>query len=215
MTKTEFVKPFTLLCEMYNREASHLLMEGYYLVLSELSKEEFESSIKQILSSRKYSTLPLPADLLEAVLGNQEDKAILALKELEDAMDRHGAYKSVSFQDDIISTCVQNLGGWVTVCQMELKDWEWKKKEFLSLYKTLMRNPNKVSRNNHLVGICEHQNRHRGFDEIANETQVMMIGYGDKTTMPLLELVSGQISTSADKDVQSVKSVVEIGLKRF
>lgn len=65
--------------KMLNREASQF-MEGYYLVLSELSKEEFESSIKQILSSRKYSTLPLPADLLEAVLGNPEIKLSWHLK---------------------------------------------------------------------------------------------------------------------------------------
>ena len=101
MTREEFIKPFTLLCEMYNREASQLLMEGYYLVLEAVSKNEFEAAIKQVLANRKYSTLPLPADILEAIHGNPEDKAILALKMVEDAMQQHGAYKSVSFEDKI------------------------------------------------------------------------------------------------------------------
>lgn len=216
MTSKEFAQPFMLLCEMYNREASQLLMDGYYLVLECLTKEEFEIAIKQVLSSRKYSTLPMPADILEAVHGNPDDKAILALKELENAMSEHGAYKSVSFKDNLIATCVENLGGWVTVCQMELKDWEWKKKEFTAFYKALMRNPQNVRQMPYLVGIAEHQNRFRGFDEIANETKVMMVGFEGEREVLCLELHKGaevaQISMNKPKGNRDIAMLTKRAL---
>lgn len=188
MTKMEFAKTFAVLAEVYNREVTELLVEAYYIVLNDFTKEQFDYAVKQVLTSRKYSSIPLPADLLEAVYGNPDDKALLALKELEDAMAEHGAYKSVCFEDSIISTCVENLGGWATVCQMELKDWDWKKKEFLSLYKALIRNPSSIKKTPYLVGLMEHQNRNNGFDDIANETKVIMIG--TKSTVPALQLMS-------------------------
>ena len=152
MTKSEFLQTFSMLCEVYNREATKMLAEGYYMVLKELDINTFNGAVTQVLSGRKYSTLPLPADLLEAVYGNPDDKAILALKLVEDSMLEVGAYKSVSLEDKIAMTCIENLGGWVAICQMELKDWEWKKKEFISLYKALMRNPQNIKETSHLVG---------------------------------------------------------------
>lgn len=215
MTKQEFAKPFTLLCEMYNREASQLLAEGYYLVLECLTKNEFESAIKQVLSSRKYSSLPLPADILEAVHGNPEDKAILALKMVEDAIKEHGAYKSVSFDDKIALTCIENLGGWITICQMELKDWEWKKKEFITLYKALMRNPQNIKHTPYLAGICEHQNRLSGYDEEADTQEVAMIGYNGSTHIPVLQLQMAQKSTNAIEDKRDIWLLVKTASKVF
>lgn len=215
MTKQEFAKPFTLLCEMYNREASQLLAEGYYLVLECLTKNEFESAIKQVLSSRKYSSLPLPADILEAVHGNPEDKAIIALKMVEDAIKEHGAYKSVSFDDKIALTCIENLGGWIAICQMELKDWEWKKKEFITLYKALMRNPQNIKHTPYLAGICEHQNRLSGYDEEADTQEVAMIGYNVSTHIPVLQLQMAKKSTNAIEDKRDIGLLVKTASKGF
>ena len=210
MTKQEFFQPFTLLCEMYNREASQLLAQGYYLVLQDLSKQEFEEAIKQILSSRKYSTLPLPADLLEAVHGNPDDKAILALKQVEDAMSEQGSYKSVCFEDKISMTCIENLGGWVTICQMELKDWEWKKKEFITLYKAIIRNPQNIKQISYLVGKNEHNNRISGYDEEVENQEVFMIGFKDSSKVLAIDLKrsteTAQISTN------DIEGKIDIGL---
>lgn len=215
MTKTEFLPSFAMLCEVYNREATKLLAEGYYMVLKELDINTFNTAIANVMSGRKYSTLPLPADILESVIGNPEDNAILALKMVEDAMKEHGAYKSVSFDDKIALTCIENLGGWITICQMELKDWEWKKKEFITLYKALMRNPQNIKHTPYLAGICEHQNRLSGYDEEADTQEVAMIGYNGSTHIPVLQLQMAQKSTNAIEYKRDIGLLVKTASKVF
>ena len=176
MTKTEFAELFTLLCTTYNKEATKTLMSAYYMVLSELSKEQFQDAIKKMLATRKYTNLPMPADILEAVYGNPDDEALIALKELEDAMGIFGAYKSVIFKNKLIMACVEGMGGWQIICQMPLDEWKFQKQEFLKLYKAYMKS-GKAPLVDYLVGIAEQKNRFEGYLEDADETPVHLVGY--------------------------------------
>lgn len=180
MTKQEFTPLFTMLCEVYNREPSKTLMLAYYTVLEDLTKEEFEGAVKNILANRKYSTLPLPSDILEVKFGNVDDNAILALKTLEDAMEAQGSYNSVCFRDEAITSAVIGLGGWISLCRTPLSDWKFLKKEFLDLYKALQRNPRGLRSDvYYLVGLNEHQNRINGFDDVADNEDVTLIGFSE------------------------------------
>ena len=176
MTKQEFAELFTLLCTTYNKEATKTLMSAYYMVLSELSKEQFQDAIKKMLATRKYTNLPMPADILEAVYGNPDDEALIALKELEDAMGIFGAYKSVIFKNKLIMACVEGMGGWQRICQMPLDEWKFQKQEFLKLYKAYMKS-GKAPLVDYLVGIAEQKNRFEGYLEDADETPVHLVGY--------------------------------------
>ena len=176
MTKQEFAELFTLLCTTYNKEATKTLMSAYYMVLSELSKEQFQDAIMKMLATRKYTNLPMPADILEAVYGNPDDEALIALKELEDAMGVFGAYKSVIFKDKVIMACVKGMGGWQRICQMPLDEWKFQKQEFLKLYKAYMKS-GKAPLVDYLVGIAEQKNRFEGYLEDADETPVHLVGY--------------------------------------
>ena len=176
MTKQEFAELFTLLCTTYNKEATKTLMSAYYMVLSELSKEQFQDAIMKMLATRKYTNLPMPADILEAVYGNPDDEALIALKELEDAMGIFGAYKSVIFKNKLIMACVEGMGGWQRICQMPLDEWKFQKQEFLKLYKAYMKS-GKAPLVDYLVGIAEQKNRFEGYLEDADETPVHLVGY--------------------------------------
>ena len=176
MKFTEFAELFTLLCTTYNKEATKTLMSAYYMVLSELSKEQFQDAIKKMLATRKYTNLPMPADILEAVYGNPDDEALIALKELEDAMGIFGAYKSVIFKNKLIMACVEGIGGWQRICQMPLDEWKFQKQEFLKLYKAYMKS-GKAPLVDYLVGIAEQKNRFEGYLEDADETPVHLVGY--------------------------------------
>ena len=176
MTKQEFAELFTLLCTTYNKEATKTLMSAYYMVLSELSREQFQDAIKAMLATRKYANLPMPADILEAVYGNPDDEALIALKELEDAMSICGAYKSVIFKNKLIMACVEGMGGWQRICQMPLDEWKFKNQEFLKLYRAYTRG-GKYPQVDYLIGIAEQKNRFEGYLEDADETPVHLVGY--------------------------------------
>lgn len=67
LNKTIFDESMEMLCEIYQREPSKLLLKVYYLVLQNMSDQEFEKSVKIVLETRKYSTFPLPAEILQAI----------------------------------------------------------------------------------------------------------------------------------------------------
>ena len=176
MTKQEFAETFTLLCATYNKEASKSLMSAYFMVLEDLTISEFQTAVKSVLATRKFTNLPMPADILEAVYGNPDDEALIALKELEDAMGIFGAYKSVIFKNKLIMACVEGMGGWQIICQMPLDEWKFKNQEFLKLYRAYTRG-GKYPQVDYLIGIAEQKNRFDGYLEDADETPVHLVGY--------------------------------------
>jgi Domain of unknown function (DUF6475) len=160
MTSSEFVPLFSMLCEVYNREWTKMLSSAYFLVLQDLTKEEFEKAIKSVLAGRKYSTMPLPADFLEAANGNPEEVAIIALNFVIKAIGRVGIYQSVDFQDAKIHATIEAMGGWQKICLLTHDEWKFASKEFVSTFKALLNrnvNPAQI-----LVGQCDQHNIFRG-----------------------------------------------------
>lgn len=197
MTKHEFFPLFTLLCETYNREATKSLSMAYYMVLDGLTVDEFQKAVKSILASRKYSTMPLPADLLEAAHGSTEDKALIALAELESAIGRYGTNKSVCFKDKHIMAAVQAIGGWVSIGAMEVKEWEFKRKEFLKVYQASLRSPEGFDAPRYLVGMAEQQNRFNGHDEYADQEHIALIGKFEVDGKEVKSIASGSFGKYA------------------
>lgn len=175
MTKQEFYGLFTILCETYNREATKSLSLSYYMILQHLEFEDFKSAVVAILSSRKYSSLPLPADIIEAINGSSDDKALLALHELEDAMSRVGAYNSVCFKDVMIMESIHRLGGWIKLCRTTEDEWKFLKKEFMNVYKTLSKISFEAPA--YLVGIEQRDAEANGYFEDAQKANIYLIGF--------------------------------------
>ena len=212
MTKQEFAETFTLLCATYNKEASKSLMSAYFMVLADLSISEFQTAVKSVLATRKFTNLPMPADILEIVNGNPDDVALIALKELEDAMSIHGAYRSVIFKNKVTMACVRGVGGWQAICQMPSDEWKFQKQEFLKLYRAYHRN-GKYPEVDYLVGKSEHQNRIDGYATDADSTKVQLIGYSEQypKELPALTvktLVSKQ--TEAIEGKRDIKKLIKI-----
>ena len=216
MTKQEFAETFTLLCATYNKEASKSLMSAYFMVLEDLTISEFQAAVKSVLATRKFTNLPMPADILEIVNGNPDDVALIALKELEDAMSIHGAYRSVIFKDKVIMACVRGMGGWQAICQMPSDEWKFQKQDFLKLYRAYHKS-NKYPEVDYLVGWNEHKNRIDGYVSEADETKVKLIGYDEDypKELPALtvkNLVGKQAEAIGGKrDITNIINVKRIG----
>ena len=216
MTKIDFFPIFTLLCETYNREATKTLASAYFMVLEGLTISEFQAAVKSVLATRKFTNLPMPADILEIVNGNPDDTALIALKELEDAMSIHGAYRSVIFKDKVIMACVKGMGGWQGICQVTSDEWKFQKQEFLKLYRAYHRN-GKYPEVDYLVGKNEHQNRIDGYATDADSTKVQLIGYSEQypKELPALTvktLVSKQTEAIEGKrDIKNLTKIKRIG----
>lgn len=62
-----------LLCETYQRAGTKLFLKAYYMACKNMSDVDFERSIELILSKRIYNTMPMPAEILQAIAANWED----------------------------------------------------------------------------------------------------------------------------------------------
>jgi len=155
LNKKIFMENFTMLCEIYNTLPTKGKLEAYYFVLQEMDEDDFKKSIIEILKTRKFASLPKPAEILEYSLQSIDELSILAIEDIERAIYSHGAYKSVSFEDSVVNSVIDSLGGWSFICSMELNDWKFAKKDIPKLYAIKYKSK---SHPEHLIGIGEKEN---------------------------------------------------------
>ncbi len=168
LTKSLFDEMMFMMCEIYNREAKKLLLNGYWMILKHMSDDDFKAAILSLLATRQSPAMPKPAEIMEFIRPDLEAIATLAVIDIENAVSRHGVYSSVSFDDPVVNSIVDHLGGWIAVCRMDLNDWKFAKKEIPRLYGVYARRERHPE---HLVGMHERSN---GF---VQEVRTVGAGY--------------------------------------
>ena len=157
--KIKFMEYMTLLGEVYNKEITDTLKNIYWKTLKLYSDKESIRAFQSIIENNKF--FPKPAEFLDILRGDSGDQALLAWEKVYKAISQHGHYASVEFDEPVIHSCIELMGGWIELCSMELNDVKWKQKEFIGLYKTMSR---KNQHPKYLAGQTELENGPRGFD---------------------------------------------------
>lgn len=178
-----FTRSMAMLFEMYDRKPSVAIMEGYWLVLQDMSDQDFTASIKSILSSRVYASLPKPAEILEYSRPDLESIATIAWNDVERAISKAGAYESVTFEDKVVNSVIDSLGGWVFLCSQDVSEIKWIKKEFNKIYAIQSKRENHPT---HLIGIAERSNG------VATVIPMVKAGY----EIPKVQIVPSLNSTT-------------------
>jgi hypothetical protein len=115
------------------------------------------------MKSKQFSgKFPSIADFCQAIEnkgGDPEARAELAWRTLVKAIENHGYYDTVQFEDGAICETIKVLGGWMRITGDD-PDWaesklQWRKKEFITLYKNYSRQNVESSK---LIGFMEAHN---------------------------------------------------------
>lgn len=167
LDRTVFKQGMELMCTVFKREPDKMLLSAYYAILKGMEANQFESAVSFVLRDRKYTSLPLPADIIEAATGKLDDESLIALAKLERAMATWGAYRSIAFDDPVIHAFVSANGGWPFLCRMELDQWKFKRIEFVKSYKAFAPNLNRLAVPLTLAGA----------DELSSPTLPVRIAY--------------------------------------
>ncbi len=168
LNQNMFLAKMTMLGEMYDKKITDALLDGYWMVLCDMSDEEFVGSIKAILSGRKFASFPKPAEILDYAKPDLESIATIAWSDVERAIYKAGKYESVSFEDRVVNSVIDALGGWVFVCSQDISEMKWLKKEFVKLYSIHSKREDHPT---HLIGISERENGK------VNEIPMVKAGY--------------------------------------
>ena len=170
MTQADFDR-FTQLiqgvAECYGQSLSAQGVMLRFKLLALFDYAEVEKAALSIMATRKYTTMPTPADFLEHIGGGSaEDKAEVEAGRVLAAIGTYGAYASVVFDDAVTqAVIVQAYGGWPKLCAdcgMEESE-NWFRKNFAKTWMAYSRQG--VKQFGHLPGVFEITNHGNGFYE--------------------------------------------------
>lgn len=170
MTQADF-KLFSELiqgvAECYGQSLSAQGVALRFMMLEAFDFAEVRKAALSVMATRKYTTMPTPADFLEHISGGSaEDKAEVETGKVLAAIGRHGAYASVVFDDAVTqAVIVQAYGGWAKLCaDCGVEESEkWFRKDFAKIWAAYSRQG--VKQCGHLPGLFEISNRSNGYLE--------------------------------------------------
>lgn len=170
MTQADFDRFDVLMqgvAECYGQTLSAQGVALRFKLLEAFSLPEVENAMLSIMASRKYTSMPVPADFLEHIGGGSaEDKAEVEAGKVLAAIGKHGAYASVVFDDAVTqAVIVQAYGGWPRLCaDCGVEESEhWFRKNFAKTWAAYSRQG--VKQSGHLPGLFEIANRSNGYLE--------------------------------------------------
>ena len=155
------------IAECYGQSLSAQGIALRFRLLEQFDFAEVEKAALSVMATRKYTSMPTPADFLEHIGGGSaEDKAEVEAGKVLDAIGRHGSYASVVFDDAVTqAVIVQAYGGWVKLCQAcGVEESEsWFRKNFAKTWAAYSRQG--VKQSGHLPGLFEITNSGNGYHE--------------------------------------------------
>ena len=183
MTQADF-KSFSELvqgvAECYGQSLSAQGVALRFKLLEQFDMAEVRQAALSIMATRKYTSMPTPADFLEHISGGSaEDKAEVEAGKVLAAIGKHGAYASVVFDDAVTqAVIVQAYGGWPKLCaDCGVEESEhWFRKNFAKTWAAYSRQG--VKQSGHLPGLFEITNYSNGFFDYVDPPK--LIGDPDK-----------------------------------
>ena len=217
MTQADF-DPFSVLiqgvAECYGQSLSAQGIALRFKLLEQFSFTEVQNAALSIMATRKYTSMPTPAEFLEHIGGGAaEDKAEVEAGKVLSAIGRYGAYSSVVFDDAVTqAVIVQAYGGWAKLCaDCGVEESEhWFRKNFAKTWAAYSRQG--VKQTGHLPGLFEISNRSNGFSEFIDPPK--LVGDPAKARAVLEAGKSALMLTGGSEDlrgeIRALADVLEI-----
>jgi hypothetical protein len=138
--RQEFALRITALGAARRAELTEAVFEALWLGLEDLSLEELSRAVESAI--RQGGRWLPSAEELRQLAGQQplDAKAIRAWNIMRQAIQRHGPYRTVDFDEPAINATVRTLGGWVRLCSTDTEEMDrYIRREFERIYRELSR----------------------------------------------------------------------------
>lgn len=160
--KAKFSTLVTEVLAFYRQDASRFAMSVWWEACKGFDFEQVSKAFNShAMDPERGQFAPKPADVVKALQGTKTDRSRMAWGRAFDAMQRIGAYRSVTFDDPVIHAVIEDLGGWTKLCRSDLNELSYLEHRFCEAYRaysgrTDLAYPAK------LIGEFEAINRHEG-----------------------------------------------------
>lgn len=139
MKRDSFAAGMALLGHGFSVETPPVMLDAYWLVLAELTDEQFAVATQRALAECKF--MPRPVEL-RAFAGVRAlaDRGPEAWAIVRGAMDRFDYTDGVDF-GPLVNAVVADLGGWQYLCDQSIPDLVWREKEFIAKFQDRTNRP--------------------------------------------------------------------------
>lgn len=136
--KKRFLELMTGLAEVFSSNLTEAGVRLQFNALNQYSIEQIEQAANIIVKTRRYTSMPVPADFIEAIEGNSDDNADYQISLIKKAIGIYGSYQTPKFVDPVTTEVVSTIN-WGNLCAMSEKELTFKMKELKELYKTIQK----------------------------------------------------------------------------
>ena len=169
--------------EIIRSEQAILLM---FQALAEYSLKEIQQAVARHLRSDEGKFFPTVSHILTQINGTDTEKENEAWRLFLHTVDHHGYYENVVFPERAYHWAIDQLGGWVKVSNdflnMDDRERQFRKKEFVSLYRAGKRRATPNNTKPYLKGFYAIDNETRGYLDYVPTTAIA-IGTGEKISL--------------------------------
>jgi hypothetical protein len=131
----KFADLMSYLAEYYNRGFSELHTEFYWNALEKYTFDDVKAAVnKHIADPDTGQYPPKISDLVRYLEGGSKAKAMQAWSKVLRAMREIGRYSSVVFDDPCIHCVIDEMGGWISLCGVEVNELPFRAAEFEKRY---------------------------------------------------------------------------------
>lgn len=187
----EFCEILDHVSEQYGKTLSEGVKILYWQGLEEYDLQAVKQALGRHLKNPDNGMfMPKIADVVRMMQGTTQDSALIAWAKVEKAVRQIGTGSSVVFDDAIIHTVIQDMGGWLSFGSKSEDELPFVAKDFENRYRGYKLRNEKTEYPKVLIGLYEAQNSTQGFKSdppilvgnVEKAKQVMLGG----TNKPLI-----------------------------
>jgi hypothetical protein len=145
------------IAELYGKKLSPELLEIYWRTLEEYPFDEVSRALNtHVLNPDSGQFMPKPADVARYIHGETHAQALRAWSKVRSAIRAVGAYESIVFDDAIIHIVIEEMQGWIGLCQTKEEKLPFVASEFQKRYAAHLSHKPAVYPKQ-LIGMFQHQ----------------------------------------------------------
>lgn len=184
--KRRFASLMTSLADYYEKSLSKGVLALYWEGLRQYDYEAIERAAwaHTQLPDEAGRWMPKVSDLNKMLAGRTSDQGQIAWSKVDRAVRTVGPYADVAFDDPLVHRVIQEMGGWVHICNKDEKEWPFVAKEFVTRYQAYKMTGEIPDHVRYLTGLASSQNQHSGQYQ---KVEVRLLGNVDKAR----EIASG------------------------
>lgn len=162
----EFVKLLTTLSLSYGQTLNEFVIERYWQTLERLDLAVVKNALYALTTQNpdKGHFMPQASDVLRYVEGNSQTQALQAWSRVLHIIKAVGSYDSLVFDDSILHKVIEDMGGWIRLCETTTKELSILGHEFQKRYAAYVLHP-PLEYPKQLTGRLAWQNSQQGHEE--------------------------------------------------